>query len=29
MKKNGVLLTNDGPFKSKTSEAELETVDED
>jgi arylsulfatase len=29
VKKNGVLLTNDGPFKSKTPEAELETVDED
>ena len=29
VKKNGVLLTNDGPFKTKTPEAELETVDED
>ncbi|HEY4255877.1 MAG TPA: arylsulfatase [Candidatus Udaeobacter sp.] len=29
LKQNGVLLTNDGPFKSKTPEAELETVDED
>jgi len=29
VKQNGVLLTNDGPFKSKTPEAELELVDED
>jgi arylsulfatase len=27
VKKNGVLLTNDAPFKSKTPEAELGTVD--
>lgn len=29
VKQNGVLLTNDGPFKFKTPEAELEIVDED
>jgi arylsulfatase A-like enzyme len=29
VKDNGVLLTNDGPFKSKTPKAELEVVDED
>jgi hypothetical protein len=29
MKQNGVLLTNDGPFKSKTPVAEEELVNED